>query len=1004
MEWQISHPIFLSVGNSKYQNINDFIRINKIHSNLIGDLSVLTPAPLASIFSREAPKLKDYVQLPLHLWVPDFFMPELVPFMPCFHAGCNNITTRQRWKKGGPRVIHDIDHAIYLHRQDYRCSIHGEFSGTNNDSISRLPSLARQRFIYVLSREDGITINLANRIANARLIASSFNALRKELVTLRYERMYFHIHAYYEHCQHVREFNQSTKNILSSLFGRGSEIAFDDFPPTFNNPIGYYDHEPLSISSMSDYYEKYCETRISYWQTHAQHQTSDRVSIDATFKIAKKISKSTMTRLWSLIDVNTGVILHQQLITHEFHRDVLPMFNEYANRCRELGQSLPSRICSDRGLMDAKVINDPKAFPNADINVDPWHFIANFAKTLNKSSNVWREVKTLFSQCLYSQKADHDGKLFLVHGEPQSIVEKVDALLKLYSFGGQTSAAITADTNRWWQLQRPEILNHRILSNPESLLSTDPQGRMSSSAQENYHKHLNRLSRFIKMKQSMIHCFLMHMMFVWNIDRLIAAGLEHNWFSYNHQLVAAAFDSTVKVLGRNYAESLWPNGNGFYLYRPLVLPEHFGLKHNNVTENEQIRAVTSHFPFNTDELHQIIDYHAANQFFVPGSTIRKMMNVNSNSSQLIACSQSTSSSSSLPSSLSSSLVQPNSSSSFIIETTIDSKNIVNTLSHHEIGWLRALISNDYIMRELIDGENFTLAATRWNSFVNDVKENKSKMKSSVSRYPIPVEYLTADALKRTLIVLQRIDEKKSEKELIDMVQLSSNSPSLTASPSKKVYEVVPVKSQPMNKHEWETLESLMKIHTIDDKVKWTSLSVKWRTMWLAEQKAAISNGILPRSLESLKSSANSERRRVGKRKLNETSNISEIEESDETNNSNNKKKKITNIKTNAEDSNNITISNDTNNNNNNNNNIDDIKTVRYNQLDDVAVKKTSPWTLESSKEFEKLYYEYGDQWTYRVFDARWDKNKFGVVDRQQWKNKNGSIRKKLNNEKLKRML
>ena len=55
----------------------------------------------------------------------------------------------------------------------------------------------------------------------------------------------------------------------------------------------------------------------------------------------KKLTNSSFTRLWSMMDVETGCLLHQQMLTHETQDDVLPMMWSYAQRCTELGRPLP---------------------------------------------------------------------------------------------------------------------------------------------------------------------------------------------------------------------------------------------------------------------------------------------------------------------------------------------------------------------------------------------------------------------------------------------------------------------------------------------------------------------------------------------------------------------------------------------------------------------------------------------------------------------------------------
>ncbi len=57
----------------------------------------------------------------MHLWIPDYFYPDLVPHEPCPVEGCDQVTQRRRWLSGGPRLIHGVHHAVYLHCWEYEC-------------------------------------------------------------------------------------------------------------------------------------------------------------------------------------------------------------------------------------------------------------------------------------------------------------------------------------------------------------------------------------------------------------------------------------------------------------------------------------------------------------------------------------------------------------------------------------------------------------------------------------------------------------------------------------------------------------------------------------------------------------------------------------------------------------------------------------------------------------------------------------------------------------------
>ena len=90
-KWQTSHPLF--------QAIKTFAHINQFYSNnkatnfkldlVLPDPSVLQPPTPISILSRSTqPALIDYVQLPMYLWIPEWFYPDLVHNTPCVVDGC----------------------------------------------------------------------------------------------------------------------------------------------------------------------------------------------------------------------------------------------------------------------------------------------------------------------------------------------------------------------------------------------------------------------------------------------------------------------------------------------------------------------------------------------------------------------------------------------------------------------------------------------------------------------------------------------------------------------------------------------------------------------------------------------------------------------------------------------------------------------------------------------------------------------------------------------------
>src|ERR1700710_2108988 len=105
-----------------------------------------------------------------------------------------------------PRLIHGVQHAMYLHCWDYECKKHPNksFAGWDNKSLMKLPASARLSFQFVLTEEEGVTTELFNRIVSARMSGSSLTQLRRELMTNRYDRMYRTILSYYRHCEDHR--------------------------------------------------------------------------------------------------------------------------------------------------------------------------------------------------------------------------------------------------------------------------------------------------------------------------------------------------------------------------------------------------------------------------------------------------------------------------------------------------------------------------------------------------------------------------------------------------------------------------------------------------------------------------------------------------------------------------------------------------------------------------------------------------------------------------------
>lgn len=138
LQWLTSHPIYQAVKTTA--DIRAYMRhVTSAHSYMTCGPNPASLLPSAEpSLSGGSPQLQQYVQLPIFLWVPEWFYPHLVPAMPC--NTCNGTGTKQRWSSGGPRVIHDLNHTVYLHCYEYKCTkCSSIYKGTDRAVRNKLP-------------------------------------------------------------------------------------------------------------------------------------------------------------------------------------------------------------------------------------------------------------------------------------------------------------------------------------------------------------------------------------------------------------------------------------------------------------------------------------------------------------------------------------------------------------------------------------------------------------------------------------------------------------------------------------------------------------------------------------------------------------------------------------------------------------------------------------------------------------------------------------------------
>ena len=832
-QWHTSHPTFRAV--TQHNSVREWLRSNPLAA-ILSDPSCLSPPVCPSLWSAE-PSLSDYIQLPLHLWIPDYFFPHLVPFVPCPVPDCFSHTSRRRWHSGGPRLIHGVHSGAYLHCWEYSCSTHNKtFSAWDEQCLARLPASVAILFRFVLTKEEGVTLELYNRIIEARVSGSSLHALRRELLRNRRNRMYETIASYYQHC---RSHQLETAPSISSYFGgRGHRHDYKHMPPELHNPDAYYDHEPPSIDYMSELTNRHCSSNSELWTRYTQQLTGDRVCIDATFKVAKRLDSSSSRMLWSMMDLSTGCILHQQLLTHERHADVLPMFVSYAARCRELEVPLPHRVCSDRGLMDANVIKHPDAFPDAHINVDPWHFHALFTKTLNKQSSVWTTVSQGFKRAMYT--APPDGKDRGTHAEPQDIVSRVDALIKHYSHSGTNGhAAVTQSTKTWWEAQKPAILDRRICSHPfaQAASTSSSQLCMSSSPLENYHRQLNRLMRIVRCRETTMHGFLLHYMFRWNVDRRRDAKQERDWGTYDVLLVESAYRSCVQVAG-DAAGAVWSyNGKPFALPPRLITQEQFGLRHHHVTLSERMALAGDAFPLSDELLHRIIDQFVFNNAALPTAQLTRLATASNDEAPLSPASGEEKKADSVEGGVAAA-----------VTVTVITGGAVHgpqrRMTAMEQRLLAEVMQCDPLMREAVHRGQWDIAASRWNSFIQRCTKDPTANQALRA-----VLHAAHGEVLQTAVAA--INKRRAQQMEYDLISMKASLPTIT-------WSYVTPGDAAISMYEDAVLVQLVTNHTtkLDGKkarIDWKALSTAWLYRYRGEEEAGAVNRVRCRSEKVLKS-------------------------------------------------------------------------------------------------------------------------------------------------------
>jgi hypothetical protein len=920
------------------------------------------------------PNLIDYVQLPLHLWIPDFFYPQLVPSMPCPQRNCKEATRRLRWKSGGPRLIHGVNSSLYLHCWEYAChnEEHPSFNGFHSRSLGKLPVEVQHSFRYHLTAEEGVTDDLMREIAGARMSGSSLQGLQQKLNAARYDRMYQWQSAYYHACSSHKLWNSKGSN------GKGEAVSYPHFPPLLTTENAYCDHAAPSIDTLRQLYDGNCERSSDLWMQHTQQHTAKRVSVDATFKIAAKVHNrdSPFRMLWTMVDIDTGVICSQQMLTHERSEDVLPMLQGYVARCKELRKPLPVRVSSDRGSRDSALINHETAFPNAHINVDNWHFQQRFLKTLNKKSPVFQQCHTAFSRAVYKQVTFPDGTSGKTHADPDSIIRDVSVILETYSVGGEHGAAVTKATKDWWKQQIPDIWDRRILSNPVGVSDTDA-GTVSSSRQESYHSQLNRRTRFVTTSAQHMHWTLMQFMFRWNTERRRKSELEADWGTFDLPLVISAFKAAALVLSVDGAVKLF--GNSSPVPRPISCEEQFGLIHSNVTLKLQTDAADQPIPFNDELVQEVIASLSADLSLFTKAVTEAVARVSEASSD---------SSTALPDDPPAAAIEKVAEAVFEHASRITSAQWISQhgsvstaayrLTHVEKQLLRGLLRNDQQLVAMCNDKKWELAAARWNSFVGIFNDHP--------QVPVAVRCarpLTEDTMRNAVKAARSASVREAEQQNI---HLSTTLPGIP-------YVEVSARKIPFTPDEDELLLELAKKYPKKGDsmrggdVRWKDLKSAWRVRWIAAVEIGGAQHH-PRSVKQLHN------RYTYIRKVSNKSTVPPAYSQSQQQNAQQQAAMITltsgpSVET--LDGTSTIVSVEAGGVNASAGAVSDAAAAAAEIVPSSTSvtsrkRKYDKWTFESGAEFTRLYNLYGGKlWTFNDFLSVWDADTYGEVERDRWK-------------------
>jgi hypothetical protein len=113
-----------------------------------------------------------------------------------------------------------------------------QFAGWDENVIQRLPLAVAACFRFLLTHKGGVTMELHQRIIDARVQGGSLKQLAKELDRNRHTRMHQTVAAYWRHCEHLKlscGFGKA-QSILLHFHGQRAPHQFTPLIPKLSSP------------------------------------------------------------------------------------------------------------------------------------------------------------------------------------------------------------------------------------------------------------------------------------------------------------------------------------------------------------------------------------------------------------------------------------------------------------------------------------------------------------------------------------------------------------------------------------------------------------------------------------------------------------------------------------------------------------------------------------------------------------------------------------------------